>query len=162
MQLFSLPHGLLPSVPHRNCCFSHALFLLTTWQLLPVFAWQLLTRQNGNSYSTYMATTSFSICFVHSSTPSFEMAFLAHHTFLTFFKMSTMATAACYAWQLLTGPHGNSYSTYMETIICSSNNVRVFFFQGEEDYHTRDEAEPQRPTRTHTLKAVERWQLRRS
>ncbi|XBH63737.1 hypothetical protein VPH35_117637 [Triticum aestivum] len=29
--------------------------------------------------------------------------------------------------------------------------------EGEEDYHTRDEAEPQRPTRTHTPKAVDRW-----
>ena len=81
--------------------------------------WQLLFHLHGNYQLFHL--------FVHSSTPSFEMAFLAHHTFLTFFKMSTMATAARYAWKLLTGPHGNSYSTYMETIICSSNNVRVFF-----------------------------------
>ena len=97
---------------HGNSC----LFCMATANQAK---WQLLFHLHGNYQLFHL--------FVHSSTPSFEMAVLAHHTFLTFFKMSTMATAACYTWQLLTGPHGNSYCTYMETIICSSNNVRVFF-----------------------------------
>ena len=97
---------------HGNSC----LFCMATANQAK---WQLLFHLHGNCQLFNL--------FVHSSTPSFEMAVLAHHTFLTFFKMSTMATAACYAWQLLTGPHGNSYSTYMATIICSSNNVRVSF-----------------------------------
>ena len=91
------------------------------------FAWQLLTRQNGNSYSTYMATTSFSICLC--THPYLVLKWHSWHIthFLHFLRCLPWQTAACYAWQLLTGPHGNSYSTYMATIICSSNNVRVFF-----------------------------------
>ena len=141
MQLSSLPHGLLPSVPHGNCCFLMIFFYCMSTPVC--FAWQLLARPHGNSYSTYMATTSFPLastplyCLVCSSIPSSQMAALAHHTFFHFLRWLP--------WQL--------FSSIFYT-------VHVLFLQGEEDYHTRDQAEPQRPTRTHTLKAVDRWQLR--
>ena len=116
MHPFSLSHGLLSSSPHGNCCFSNDFIpFLTAWQLLLVFAWQLLSRPNGNSYCTYMATAIFSIGLCAHPIPSFEIAFLADQTFLSFFKLASMATLAGFAWQLLTMPHGNSYSTYMAT-----------------------------------------------
>ena len=87
-----------------NCMATPACFCMAT---AIQAKWQLLLYLHGNCH--------LSIRLCAHPIPSFEIALLADQTFLAFFKLANMATIAGFAWQLLTMPHGNSYSPHMET-----------------------------------------------
>ena len=151
-----------------NCMATHACFCMAT---AIQAKWHLFLYLHGNFHLC------IGLCAHHI--PSFEIAFLADQTFLSFFKLASMATLAGFAWQLLTMPHGNSYSTYMATTSFPPTfhflrflpchffvhflyifHVLSFFLQGEEDYYTCGLAYHQGPTRTPSFKVVNRGQLR--